>query len=108
MSEKRGVILGDWIWIGAAAWLTIGLCVMFGCGCEDGGDSTTVNEAPVYQTGTNGHPVVVVNENDGLVVIDLTTGEAIPYDVFVDGNGSNGIISIKTQPYIPPEPPEVE
>jgi myo-inositol-hexaphosphate 3-phosphohydrolase len=90
--------------IGMVASLCMGMV-----GCEDGGD-TTVNEAPVYQTGTNGHPVVVVNENDGLVVIDLTTGEAIPYDVFVNKNGSNGIISIRTQPYIPPapEPPEAE
>jgi hypothetical protein len=85
----------------------VALLCMGMAGCEDGGD-TTVNEAPVYQTGTNGHPVVVVNENDGLVVIDLTTGAAIPYDVFVNKNGSNGIISIKTQPYTPPDPPEVE
>jgi hypothetical protein len=74
-------------------------------GCEDG-DRTTVNEAPVYQTGTNGHPVVVVDDNDGLVVIDLTTGEEIPYDVYVNNNGSNGIVSIKVAPVV--TVPEVE
>jgi hypothetical protein len=72
-------------------------------GCEDGGDRTTVNEAPVYQTGTNGHPVVVVDDNEGLVVIDLATGEEAPYDVYVNNNGSNGIVSIKVAPVVPTE-----
>lgn len=33
MSEQRGVILGDWLWISATVWLVIGLALFFGCGC---------------------------------------------------------------------------
>ena len=74
-------------------------------GCNDNEDNTTsIEEAPVYSMGTNGHPVIVVADNDGLVVVDLTTGDVVPYDVFVQNNGSNGIVSIKVNPYIPPPP----
>jgi hypothetical protein len=74
-------------------------------GCEDEGDQTIVNnEAPVYQTGSNGHPVVVVADNDGTVAIDLTTGEETPYDVFVNNNGSNGNVAITVGPVAPVAP----
>ena len=76
-------------------------------GCNDSEEDTTiVEEAPVYSMGTNGHPAIVVADNDGLVVVDLTTGEVVPYDIFIKNNGSNGIVSIKVSPYIPPPPPE--
>lgn len=31
MSEQRGVILGDWLWILATVWLVIGIALFFGC-----------------------------------------------------------------------------
>ncbi len=79
------------------------------CGCEDGGDTnTTVNEAPVYSTGTNGNPYIIVKDNDGLVLVDLKTGETKPYNVVVEGNGPSGVVSISTDVYTPPELEETE
>ena len=77
-------------------------------GCNDSEDNdTTVEEAPVYQRGTNGNPVIVVSDNDGLVVVDLTTGETVPYDIYVQNNGSNGVVAITVETFVPPEVPEI-
>jgi hypothetical protein len=80
--------------------------VMVGCNGEDDNDTTinTVNEAPELVVGTNGNPVIYVGKNDGVVMVDLVTGTETPYDIWIKENGSNGVIVIKTEPYIPPAP----
>ena len=80
-------------------------------GCNDSEDNdTTIEEAPVYQRGTNGNPIIVVQAIDGLVIVDLVTGEVDdhPYNVVVQNVGTGGVVSIKTSPYIPPPPPPPE
>ena len=85
-------------------------------GCNDSGDNTTtIEEAPVYEIGTNGNPIIVVQDIDGLVIVDLVTGQIVdlvtgqveeqPYNVVVQNVGTGGVVSIKTSPYIPPPPP---
>ena len=93
--EGTGVI--TWI----LAVLASVLLALAHCGCDDG-DSTvnSNNEAPEYVAGTNGHPVIFVEDTTGgsIVVVDVVTGEATPYDVFVKDTASNSIVSIKVGP----------
>jgi hypothetical protein len=104
MSEKRGVLLGDWIWIGTAAWLAIGLSIMLGCGCEDGGDRTTINQSPesVINVPTNGTTTVADldvngNQNTTIVYIQTAPGVSQVYSIDVAGN-SNYLGFVATQP----------
>jgi hypothetical protein len=101
--------MGCVAWTVATIALAIALAMVF-CGCNDSEDNvTTIEEAPVYEIGTNGNPIIVVQDIDGLVIVDLVTGqvEEQPYNVVVQNVGTGGVVSIKTSPYIPPPPSPV-
>lgn len=79
------------------------LCMVL-AGCEDGGDSTTVNQAPesVVNIPTNGSATVADldvngNQNTTIVYIQSSPGVSQVYSIDVAGN-SNYVGFIATQP----------
>jgi hypothetical protein len=94
--------------LGMVASLCMGLA-----GCEDGGDRTTVNQAPesVINVPTNGTTTVADldvngNQNTTIVYIQTTPGMSQVYSIDVKGN-SNHLGFIATQP-VPVEETEPE
>ncbi len=71
-------------------------------GCNDDSSSeTTINEETDIPT--NSAPFIVVDQGgiDNTTVIDITTGTEVPYTVWVEQNGTNGLVYIRSAPVVP-------
>jgi hypothetical protein len=71
-------------------------------GCNDSSSSeTTINEESDIPT--NSSPFIVVDQGgiDNTTVIDITTGTEVPYTVWVEQNGTNGLVYIRSTPVVP-------
>lgn len=82
-----------------------GLLAFLLSGCNDSSSSdTTINEET--DVPTNSSPYIVVEQDgvDNTTVIDITTGTEVPYTVWVDQHGTNGLVYIKSSPVIPTVP----
>jgi hypothetical protein len=98
--EREG--MGCIAWTMATVALAIALAMVC-CGCEDDGDSTTINEADI-DAGSNG--VVLIDGNTGVVSVDQTTGDGDDPSIIITGN--TGKVYVVTRPYIPEPEPEPE
>lgn len=82
-------------------------------GCEEGGDQTTVNQAPesVINVPTNGTTTVADldvngNQNTTIVYIQSSPGVSQVYSIDVNGNSNYvGFIATQPVPAIEPEEP---
>jgi hypothetical protein len=70
-------------------------------GCNDDSSSeTTINEEADIPT--NSAPFIAVDQGglNNTTVIDLTTGTEVPYSIWVEQNGTNGLVFIRSTPAV--------
>lgn len=107
-SEAKAMLIGNWIFISATVWLIIGLVCFVGCGCEDDGDRTEIDDSinvPTNGTATITSLDINGNQNTTLVYVESSPGVTQVVEVDVNGN-SNLVGVIYKQPVTPEAPAE--
>lgn len=108
---SKTLLLGQWLWIFATAWLAIGIVVFIGCGCEDDGD-TIYQEGDINIPTNSTTPVIIASGNSGdtdikITQVDAAAGEGevlVPPSIIVADNEGNTSISVTQTSQPAPEP----